>query len=264
MTEVKILFIILVIAIIIPGCNKTKLESHWSVEEFLIDGKLDEWSGYPLNHFENEYVSAGIRNDSSNMYLMLATRDRKIMNQLTLSGVKIWFDNENKKNKKFGLHYFGEVPADKLPKSEFMKVSKEREEFGKLKRDEFKGKIGIINNSEPVFIVNRQAVEPAAASDFFKGVYLVEIRMPINSEGSLLYNINSSVGEEITIGVEIGFNKRDRKPPGDLPEMQGGHRGGGGGKRGMGGGMGKPGGMNKQNMGKLNTEIWFTVKLSEG
>lgn len=270
MSRINYFIVLLIFSVFFSGCKKTEVTSHWSNQPFTIDGHLDEWTGYPLQHFEDEFLSVSLRNDSSNLYLILATRDKQLMSRVQRSGIKVWFNNENKKKKNFGIHYYGEANLEQiLSKSftpdRFEQLPEERKEFLKLKREEMRGKLNIIKNKLSFLIDNSSDKTPVVADDIYKGTYLVEIKMPFQKDSSMIYALQAAPGDKIAIGVELSMPEFDRKKKGERPEGMGGGMGGGGGRGGMGGGGhggmgGGQSGMSRQ-MFNTKTEIWFTTRL---
>ena len=250
------LFILLAFSII--GCQKSEIQSHWNSKLFIIDGRLDEWTDFPLNHFEDESLSVGLRNDSSNLYLLLATRNQRLMQTALRSGVKVWFNSDNKKDKSFGIYYIGEVSPENIMPGQTDRMSDEMKQKIMSKRDEMKGKLGVIRNKLTDRIENHGNMTPAVADDIYKGTYLIEIKMPLQKDNSMMYALNGSPGNKLRIGVELGMPKIDKQGMKERPD--GGRPPGG--RGGMGGGMRPQGGMGGERPAQTNTEIWFSTKLA--
>ena len=93
------------------GCKDSSIQSYQTTEKITIDGKLDEWDNHPLQRFEEEHFSVSFLNSSSDIYFILATRDRQLMRIVQTSGIDIWVDTEKKKGKEYKIHYVGDIDS---------------------------------------------------------------------------------------------------------------------------------------------------------
>jgi len=92
-------YYLLFFLILFTGCKDSSIISYYTQESIQIDGKLDEWDKYPLQHFEEEHFSVSFQHNNNEIFMVLATRDRQIMRIVQTSGIYIWLDIDKKKIK---------------------------------------------------------------------------------------------------------------------------------------------------------------------
>lgn len=85
------------------GCASTmNLPSHWNENKIVVDGKNNDWDVTYL--IDDNKLVIGFVNDSSFVYMLLATNDRPLATSL-MRGITVWFDPQGGKEKTFGIHY---------------------------------------------------------------------------------------------------------------------------------------------------------------
>lgn len=251
-----------IVLLLITGCKDSTIQSHHTSEYITINGKLNEWAKYPLQHFENENFSISFQNSSNEIFIVLATRDRQMMKIVQTSGIDIWVDINKKKKKQYGLHYVGNI--DSLDFSQMKNRIPPNAVQSKMKKQK-PGTILFKNNGNEYLLEKFETSDPKAAVDMYKSVYILEMRIPFSSN-DIFANLKENEIKKINIGLEFGIDRTEMKK-----QMSSSHSGGGmGGGRGggMGGGRGgdKMGGgqgsmSRPQPIGKF--EKWFTVALEK-
>jgi hypothetical protein len=71
------------------GCHGTQIDSPWRSRPISIDGQRDEWPGQSVYGFERENIRFGVENDSTSLYLMVSTTDRRLALQALGKGVQV-------------------------------------------------------------------------------------------------------------------------------------------------------------------------------
>lgn len=268
------LFSVLILTLLITGCKDSSILSHNTTETITIDGKLDEWTQYPLQHFESEHFSISFLHDSQNLYLILATRDRQMMKIVQTSGIQVWLDEDNNKKKEYGLHFVGNIDTlnfsqgrDKLPPNS---------ELPKIKRQK-PGTILFSDFGNEYLLEKFKPATPEAAVDIYKSAYLMEFRIPFSSDIFIAHE-DEDKPIKIQIGLELGHDMSEMKKQkrdshsggkGGMGGRGGGGRGGGGpgGGGGPSGGGGPGGKMDgtapNRNQPYEKIEKWFTVTFDK-
>lgn len=87
----------------ITGCGSTMhLPSHWNNQKIVVDGNKNDWDVTYL--IDDNKLVIGFLNDSSFVYLLLATNDRPLAMTL-MRGITVWFDPKGGTDKTFGIRY---------------------------------------------------------------------------------------------------------------------------------------------------------------
>lgn len=248
------------------------LESHWAKADFKIDGSLDEWGDYSLEHFEDDKFSVGVRNDSSFLYLMFVTRDQYLVRMAQMSGLKVWLNGKGKKDKNFGLLYYPDFGQDTIlfkmnpmggPQPQVNMPDRSEEQKKRL------GNKFVVDEDNNRSENDSRLYYTTFSSGIYKGVYLIEMRFELNGDEVLNDYLSAKPKDKIAVCFELGGDLREQmKAMGGAPPggMRGGGDdfGGGGGMGGMGGGRGggRPGGMGGQRPGLTKLDKWVKIKLA--
>jgi hypothetical protein len=276
------------------AADHPKFVSQSVTSTILIDGHQDDWTGN-VEPFGTEPVSIQFANDNAFLYLRLVASDASARTQIMRRGLVVWFDEEGKTKKRFGLKY---------PVVESSGESQERGHYGvghrggggsggggyggggqgggstgssgsaeRPSEDSYQpaDRIDVLssnkNDERSLTLDHASGIEAAARLE--QGTLVYELKVPLARNGDHPYAIGTSSGKTIGIGLET--------PKMEHPSYGGGGRGygggGGGGYGGHGGGMGGHGGMHGGGGGgggqsgyqppkPLNA--WGTVVLSSG
>ena len=87
------------------GAAKEKtITSLWNTGDLKIDGMLIDWpEGESFVHSKTK-VDVGFVNDGSDIYIRMIFKDLKSLSSIQYTGLKVWFNSEQKKEGKFGFH----------------------------------------------------------------------------------------------------------------------------------------------------------------
>lgn len=101
----SLLFILFLSCLVLSGCRENILFSSWHNQEITIDGKYKDWGATSTYYDEKTKVVLNLVNDADYLYVCLITRNREIEVKIMESGLILWFDRDNKKNKTFGIRF---------------------------------------------------------------------------------------------------------------------------------------------------------------
>jgi hypothetical protein len=237
-----------------------------------MDGNAGDWSESPLEYgLEKENISLGVRNDSSNLYLLLRFSDEEWARRISTFGLTLWMDREEKKGKTFGIRYGGGAAVreslgtgDRVMGGMHTTRGNKPPPIGGIEP----GMITVVDEDLEVSLPEDNEFGPKAGSTYQNGFFSYEFEIPLLETDSISHAIGIDVNATIDLGVEIGgmdseTMKRMREDMGDMepPGGMGGPRGGG--QRGMGG-MGGPPEGHEDRLDLGPKEFWFKVTLAEG
>ncbi len=210
---IKPLFALLVLTMAITPCFAANLESTEYSGQIEIDGSAREWNR-DVYWFEDEALRIGLQNDSTTMFVLIATKEIATASVFQRGGLKL---NISSKQGGFGIKIAGnpigdrperrsneQIPSEK-PKpewsigNEFVYIDKKKNEII-LGRD-FAAKEGLI--IETAFLDDDFAIEMAIP--LTKGYFAISPRLP----ETLTMKIESSF--EIEGGMpKEGFGESSR------------------------------------------------------
>lgn len=99
------LFILFLSSLVFSGCRENILFSSWRDHQIAIDGKYKDWGATTTYYDERTKVILNLINDADYLYVCLITRNREIETKIIESGLILWLDSNNKKNKAFGIRF---------------------------------------------------------------------------------------------------------------------------------------------------------------
>jgi hypothetical protein len=262
----------ILLAFALTGCGTTMhLPSHWNEQKIVVDGNKNDWDVTYL--IDDNKLVIGFLNDSSFVYLLLATNDRPLAMQL-MRGLTVWFDPQGGTEKTFGIRYplggmfprgarsGGDQESDSPPITE-MPGSRATELEMLGPKDNDRHRMQIMETG------GIQAKVSLTGNSF---VY--ELRVPYSD--AYPFSIKTKPGSVIGLGLETAQAKMSGKvqPRGGEAEEGGGIQAGddgegmeGGAEGGYGGGMRSQGhrGRGGSRMGSPglaeSLDLWMNVPL---
>jgi hypothetical protein len=238
----------------------------------VIDGRHEDWSG-AVEPLGTEPISIQVANDGTFLYLRMVASDPSARTQIMRHGFIVWFDEDGKTKKRFGLkypvvassgegqergHYGGHSDSGGSG------ADRERPSVDSYEPADRIDVLGSNNDDERSLTLDHAAgIEAAARMD--QGTLRYELKVPLAKTADHPYAIGTAPGKTIGIGIETP--KPERSDYGGGGHGYGG--GGGGGYGGHGGGMGGHGGMHGgggRSEGSYQApkpfNAWGTVALS--
>jgi len=224
--------------LILGGCGK-KIESKWTKQALVIDGKAQDGE-FPYEYwFKDERVALSVMNDKEYIYFLVSAGSRALARMLSDQGVVLWFDPGGEQKKVYGL-----------------------------KLVEGKETITVMQGKETSKVSAKGEQGPAFAVLSEEGSYSYEIRVPRSA-------VPSVAGKKIGLGLEFTTMevKLKKKSHSRMHDSGGGGMGGMGGMGGYGAGrqpMGRQGPDPEEadEKPKVETkledkEIWLQLVLAE-
>jgi hypothetical protein len=244
--------------------KETQLNSIWKQAEIKVDGDESEWSG-SMYYLEEQKVGLGLKNDTSDLYIIIKAADRNTQLQIMRTGLTIWLDAKGKKEKTLGIHYPIGMQDYGIPMVMGQKSEENKEERQK-QFTEMTEKIEILgpekNERNRIARVNNSGIQ-ASINDTL-GIMVCELKIPLKKTDEFPYAIAAKAGDIISLGLETGEFKRE-KMKGNM------HMGEGmpGGRGGMPpGGGSPPGGMHPRGREGIKMpeqiKFWAQVTLATG
>ena len=215
----------------------------------LVDGHHDDWTG-TVESFGAEPVSIQVENDAAFLYLRLVASDPAARSQIMRRGLTVWFDEQGKTKKRFGLEY---------PVVEGGGAADDRGRYGGRRGSGGSGsgaadrpadesyhpadRIEILSSNKDdersLTLDHAGGIEAAMRLD--QGTLRYELKVPLARNSDHPYAIGTAPGKTIGIGIETPKLERPSSGAGSGGGYGGGGYGGHGG--GRTGGMGGRGGM---------------------
>lgn len=89
------------------GCGGKKIQSSWKQNVIVVDGLVDDWSGYTSEYYEKDDIQVllALANDDTSLNLMFRFNDQQLARMFERRGIVFWFDGNGKKNKNYGIYY---------------------------------------------------------------------------------------------------------------------------------------------------------------
>lgn len=260
---------ILILNFALVGCGTTlHLPSHWPEKQIVVDGKNSEWERTYLIA-DNKLVVSFV-NDSSFMYLLLATNDRQLAMSM-VRGLTVWIDSKGGDDKTFGIHYpmggrfSREMQASDRenedpsidPGEQMGMPATEMEILGPGKDDRHRMQIMESGGIQATYRLTVNSI-----------VY--ELKVPFMHGDQYPFAVRSKIGDVIGLGLETsqgrmqGGGRESRGRNTGIEPAEGGEEGGyegrgmrGGGRGGEGAGYGQGGSRGSASP----LDIWMQVKL---
>ncbi len=253
-----------------------EIKSGWATTAMIIDGDGDEWRDRGFTYFDGDKTAIAVLNDSTDIYLIVISRDEGNVMQMERSGIVVWLNGDGKKKRDYGFRYRAgrlakeqrRMPEGFDPPAEMT----ERREQMEAEQARLRKVITVFDQKRASEISSKGEQGPAAAATFGKEIYAFEFKIPILTAGAEGYGLSRKENGQTMIGIETGFltedekkAMRDRRQPPEGGGMkigmgsQDGPTTGGGGMGGRGR-LGEPGGM--RDSGKM--ELWLKVELASG
>ena len=93
------------LALTFTGCGTKNIESTWASNPIVVDGDHGEWPASQLTYVEKVRGVFGATNDDSSLSVMFRFRDQRIARKVMMGGATVWWGQDGKKSKDFGVRY---------------------------------------------------------------------------------------------------------------------------------------------------------------
>jgi hypothetical protein len=214
------------------SCTSSLLvKSSWNDNKIVVDGKDNDW-GDTMFYIPSAQMTAGVRNDSSNMYVILKATNRQQAFQIMGLGLTVWFDPSGGTSEKFGIHFpIGHEDGGALMHRNAGDDQDNNQTQNLAFTDMMPNELEILgaNENGPVRLTIADAKGIELQINRSPDGLIYELRVPLRKSPEHPYAIDAK-GRSIGIGFESGKFE---------PSQRGGREGDG--MQGEGGGM-YPGG----------------------
>ncbi len=238
--------------------RELEVTSAWPQAQVRVDGTGDQWAGH-LVPVPDEPILLGVQNDGSFLYLCFKTSDPKVKALIRRMGLTVWVNGAGKHTRAYGVRFPVGVGFERM-----------RGERGGPRPTPSEGsapdilpettQVELIGpTDEDRFRVDRTNAEPVqAAFGDEEGVWVMELRLPLQPSDEHPLAVSAAPGARIAVGLETErpqLRRGSRGQGGEGDEGEGGEgaqggRGGGMGPGGWGGGVGGRGGRYGGGMGR--------------
>ncbi len=277
-----VLLCLLLPVLIVTGCNRGEIESHWAGEAITIDGDMSDWPDSTRTYLKKEKALVGISNDGENLYLLFRFGEPAWLTAMAMGDLTVWVDTTGKRTRDLGFRYSGGIdPAGAMSTPAGRAPSGGRRPTGGDRPGQRPGgtrtieppALQVVREDAVVGVSLNGADGPSARSSMIDRMFTLELRIPLNVQPGDAYGIDIGPGESVLLGFELAIDKDqigEMGRGGISVGMPGGGTGGRGG--GMGGGMGggrgggRAGGMGGGPGGMTlpqEQKIWVQTMLAE-
>jgi len=266
------------VSFVFTGCTSMLLvKSAWNNNAISVDGNDSDWDD-TMFYIPDAQLTAGVRNDSDNLYIILKTTQRIQTFQVMGLGLTIWFDPSGGTGEKFGIHF----PLGRQAGGNIVQQTSSDQDNPDSNVNPGSDLIAMTPNELDLLGVNDNGPVRLTVADI-KGIQLqlnrsqggliYELKVPLHPSPDHPYAINPK-GINVGVGFEGGkFEGRESGMRGRGGEggeapgegggegMPAGGMGGRGGGMRRGGGEGRSGGQNQRQAPK-QIDFWLKVKLA--
>ena len=204
------IYYFLVLLILICGCRVVEVQSLWPPTEVRIDGQSYDWKKQSLITLMNKNIGIGVQNDSENLYIIFALRNRMWANLMQRNGVFLWLDGSSERKRDFGLRYIGRIHIVEVPKEEGNKVPAinppDRKSDIYFTINDYLMVIDRVNNRAEKVMPDGSSGPAANFSlpSVNNPEYMYEFSIPLKKTDSVSYGIGVKPGQTISLGLEWG------------------------------------------------------------
>lgn len=259
--------------VIMASCKNVELASTWTTTPMHVDGRAQDWNGVTSHFLEESEATVAFANDSSQLYILMRTRDPRLASTIRSNGLMFWINADGKQEKQFVIRYRGG------PTREEMRSMIGGERRRKIDREE---QFMMPDTGKPALtcFVKGRIVEmeipvdgsngPAAAFSVDGSFFTYEFSLPLHESAVRSYGMAAVPGQTIRIGAIWGGSGRGMShgrsglgggSPMGPPTGGGGGFGGGGGK---GGGAGRRGDRSEKRPQPMpKQDIQMSLRLAD-
>ncbi|MGD9899647.1 MAG: hypothetical protein AB7T22_11045, partial [Calditrichaceae bacterium] len=102
------IMVLMMVLLFMNACGDKNYESRWADIPVAVDGDNSDWSESSLTYFDKMQLVMGISNDEEHLYVIYKFNDISLARRIQMRGVTLWLDANGKKNKNFGIQYYGD------------------------------------------------------------------------------------------------------------------------------------------------------------
>lgn len=162
------------------SCSPRIIEkSLWQTSRVEVDSRTSEYGEMRLYDSDTKMFYS-ISNDSTNLYLCLATKDESIQQQIMLAGMDVWIDTAKKSKQLIGIKYPLKASQMPAPPIKSNNDPNQKPDFSKLRQN---------------FILSQKVADIKGFKNIPDGLSPLEtktgfkIKMEWDSNGTLIYEM---------------------------------------------------------------------------
>ena len=220
--------------VLLAACGNEEFKSKWRYNEIIIDGSNRDWIDSLIYNKKND-IAIGVVNDETDLYINISSTDRAMIQKIMRGGLTVWFNTKGNKDKTIGIRYpIGRDGGAPMFPERFEGYENNKYP-GNSPIESFEtgwGEFELIKDKENMAlripIENEIGIE--VGNSFYEGMFVYELKIPLNENPDSPYAIGVSTSELIGIGFETGKmeikNRMNRINRGGFSGGRGGRRGG--------------------------------------
>lgn len=214
-----LLLFFLILILSLSGFSKEKtITSNWIAVPPIIDGSYDEWRDDVFNFEKKVSVDYAFKNDAENFYIIFIFKDPRYLSSINATGMTLWFNNEGKKEKKYGIKFI----KKQVSVNTFISILEQQK--GTLSEEE-KNKIRanpyfFLHNTKVISKKNKSISQPSDSGEIKQAVFrsmkqekmiVYEFAIPLKRMTEKAPGIGTEPGKIIKVGFEWGGLTKEMK-----------------------------------------------------
>lgn len=269
--KTKSFILLVMVFILLSGCNKYKVNSIYNKDAIVIDGNGEEWENSKYYIKDHDAVF-GVMNDDEFLYLYFYPTTSVLNRQMLSEGLTLWVNGVGKKKEELGLRIIPDIQdfkKDRFRKRPDTENTSEitdniETDLMKLKARSLPIKLQILKPERDVVrfsnLSKLKGIEIGTSSKM--DLFAYEIKFPLKGNPKFPVYIDADPRSLIEIGFEIPEPEMEEKRQGmedsERPLMDSGSGGG----RGKAGGMGRGSGRSERQRPAFESlKLWTKIQL---
>ena len=201
---------IIIFAFMMTACDEVvDIQSIWPPAEVNIDGQSFDWDLRAFTTLMNKNIGVGIQNDSKNLYIIFALRNRMWTDLMQKNGVTLWIDNKGGVQPEFGLRYIGRIHIVEVEKDKGSRLpainppDKKTDYYFSI--EDYMMAIDRVKNVQEKIMPDGSSGPAANFSmpSIYNPAYIYEFSIPL-ATGADSFGIGAIPGQTISIGLQWG------------------------------------------------------------
>lgn len=265
---------LLLLTIILSGCNHIEIQSLWKDFEIEIDGKDSDWDDAKI-YIKDKNMVVAVANDNDYLYLCFYPTTNESVRQVLKQGISLWFNADGKKDRDNGISYPLPMSArnklDKNSKNQHMNRDNSGNPSSTSEVEKMVHNIKLRNGEVKISTDSGVSELPIPGligmeicMDAENGVFAYEAKIPLN-DPTASYSLGIEPGAEMMIGLRseaLESNEPDESLDPDMnADIESGNSSGSG-RGSQGGARGKSGSRSGGMEANTEMRLWANIKLA--
>lgn len=253
---------IMLVIMMVTGCSSNAYVSQQASQEFITDGKKNEWQGR-FNIIDGQSFALGVSHSKNYLYVAINSIDRDFMRQISMGGLTLWLDVKGGNRENLGIKFEGALPGERRSGMSRRDTYGYDEETGAGFRTD---RSSALDGDLTLIVMDKKEGKSMGPADLLASINSIDETLFIEYQIPL-----SMLGQDFNM-AKLGLGLESRM---DRPGMSGGRPGGmkaGGGRSGgMSSGGGRAGGMGGSRQGgppsgamsQAGIEVWAKIEFPQ-